>query len=121
MKCIKRLKQIIAFSVVSAVCILAISACALAAIPIPNPVPDTGQTWSYTDTFGEDSDYTINPPSYTKLDAQGNALLDSASSWSMVKDNVTKLIWEGKTDDGSIHDKDNTYNWDDAQSVFIAN
>ena len=28
-------------------------------------LPDTGQTQSYTDTFGEDSDYTINPPSYT--------------------------------------------------------
>jgi hypothetical protein len=39
----------------------------------------------------------------------------------MVKDNVTGLIWENKTDDGSIHDKDNTYTWDRAQSVFIAN
>ena len=101
-----------------------ISACVLVPVPIPfpflNPVPDTGQTQSYTDIFGEDSDYTINPPSYTKLDAQGNALPDSDSSWSMVKDNVTGLMWEMKTDDGSIHDKDNTYNWGDAQSVFIA-
>jgi len=107
-----RLKQITTFSVV--IGILAISICALA-----GPIPDTGQTQSYTDTFGEDSDYTINPPSYTKLNAQGNALPDSASSWSMVKDNVTGLIWENKTDDGSIHDKNNKYNWDDAQSVFI--
>jgi hypothetical protein len=30
------------------------------------PVPDTGQTTSYTSTFGEDADYTINSPSYTK-------------------------------------------------------
>ena len=43
---------------------LAISVCAMAW-----PVPDTGQTQSYAETFGEDSDYTINPPSYTKLDA----------------------------------------------------
>ncbi len=28
-------------------------------------LPDTGQTGDYTATFGEDSDYTINPPSYT--------------------------------------------------------
>jgi alpha-tubulin suppressor-like RCC1 family protein len=83
-------------------------------------IPDTGQSVSYTDTFGEDSDYTINSPSYTKLDAQGNALADSATSWSMVKDNVTGLIWENKTDDGSIYDKDNTYTWDDVQNVFIA-
>ena len=38
----------------------------------------------------------------------------------MVRDNVTGLIRKVKTDDGSVHDKDNTYTWDDAQSVFIA-
>lgn len=37
----------------------------------------------------------------------------------MVKDNATNLIREGKTNDGSIHDKDNTYNWNDARVVFI--
>ena len=45
------------------------------------PLPDTGQTQAYTDTFGEDSDYLINPPSYTKLDANGNDLLDDEASW----------------------------------------
>ncbi len=83
------------------------------------PVPDTGQTGDYTETFGEDSDYTLNPQSYTKLDDQGNALPDTATEWAMVRDNVTGLIWEAKTDDGSIHDKDNQYNWEDAHSVFI--
>ena len=47
----------------------------------PRPVPDTGQTQSYTNTFGEDHDYTINPPSYTDL---GNGI---------VRDNVTGLQW----------------------------
>jgi len=103
-----RTKEIMAFSVVL---ILSISFCALA-----DPMPDTSQTQSYTDTFGEDSDYTINPPSYTKLDAQGNDLPDSAASWTMVRDNVTGLIWEVKTDDGSIHDKDNKYTWYDSNS-----
>ena len=32
----------------------------------------------------------------------------------MVRDNVTGLFWEVKTDDGSIHDKDNTYTWYDS-------
>ena len=45
------------------------------------PVPDTGQTQSYTNTFGEDSDYTINQHSYTDL---GNGI---------VRDNVTGLEW----------------------------
>ena len=38
----------------------------------------------------------------------------------MVKDNVTGLIWEVKTDDGTIHDKDTKYTWQNAQDVFIA-
>ena len=38
----------------------------------------------------------------------------------MVRDNVTGLIWEVKTDDDSVHDKDATYTWQDAQDVFIA-
>ncbi|MBW2219001.1 MAG: hypothetical protein JRF40_05865, partial [Deltaproteobacteria bacterium] len=49
---------------------------------IAGPVPDTGQTTSYTDTFGEDADYTINPPSYTKLDTAGDDLADDATSWA---------------------------------------
>ncbi len=28
-----------------------------------------------------------------------------------VRDNVTGLVWELKTDDGGLHDKDNTYTW----------
>jgi len=91
--------------------------------PVPPPglatggLPDTGQTQSYTSTFGEDADYLINPLSYTKQDAEGNDLPDSATEWVMVKDNVTGLIWEVKTDDGSIHDKDNEYTWQNAQDV----
>jgi len=86
-------------------------------------VPDTGQTQSYTDTFGEDSDYIINPPSYTKLDEEGNDLPESAAEWVMVRDNVTGLIWEVKTADGSIHDKENTYpitDFSDGQNEFTA-
>jgi alpha-tubulin suppressor-like RCC1 family protein len=89
-------------------------------------IPDTGQTKCYDnekeipcpkpgeDFYGQDANYNINPQSFTKLDAQGNDLPDSATEWTMVRDNVTGLIWEVKTDDGSIHDKDNTYTWYDS-------
>ena len=83
-------------------------------------LPDTGQTKCYDNTqeincpqpgdpfYGQDAQYTCNPQSYTKLDASGTPLPDDAPwPWAMVKDNVTGLIWENKTDDGSIHDKDN--------------
>ena len=34
----------------------------------------------------------------------------------MVQDNVTGLVWEVKTDDGGLRDKDNTYTWDEASN-----
>jgi hypothetical protein len=48
---------------------------------------------------------------FTKLDASGNALPASATSWSCVRDNVTGLIWEVKTNDGGLRDMNNTYSW----------
>lgn len=89
------------------------------------PIPDTGLTKCYNDTFeipcpapgdafyGQDGSYTITPSSYTKLDAYGNALPDDAMSWVMVRDNVTRLIWEKKTTDSSIHDASKTFTWCD--------
>lgn len=96
-------------------------------------VPDTGQTRCYNDSveikcpeqgedfYGQDAQYLINPPSFTKLDAQGNDLPDTANSWVMVRDNVTGLVWENKKDMDSYissysntHDADNLYTWYDS-------
>lgn len=49
--------------------------------------------------------------SFTKIDSAGTALASSATQWSCVKDNVTGLIWELKTDDGGLHDKDDSFVW----------
>ncbi|MEW6260157.1 MAG: DUF1566 domain-containing protein [Thermodesulfobacteriota bacterium] len=95
-------------------------------------VPDTGVTKCYDNGgnvitcpspgqrfYGQDANYTINPPSYTKLDANGNELSDSATSWAMVRDNVTGLIWEVKKNKDNVsnysdpHDADNRYTWYD--------
>ncbi|MDM8539016.1 DUF1566 domain-containing protein [Desulfobacterales bacterium HSG17] len=96
------------------------------------PIPDTGQTKCYNDTsgeilcpqageefFGQDANYNINPPSYTKLDANANDLFDTADKWFMVRDNVTGLIWEVKTDDETIYDKSETYLLENIQDLFI--
>jgi len=89
------------------------------------PIPDTGQTKCYNNSaeipcgtpgeafYGQDGNYTINPLSYTKLDAIGKALPDAATTWTMIRDNVTGLIWENKTNDGSIHDGSKTFTWCD--------
>ena len=58
--------------------------------------------------YGQDGNYQNGQArSYTKLDSQGNDLPDTATSWTMVRDNVTGLIWEVKTEEN----KDDTYTW----------
>ena len=49
-----------------------------------NPVADTGQTAIYISTYGEDSDYSINLPSYTD------------NTDETVTDNITSLMWQKK-------------------------
>jgi hypothetical protein len=101
------------------------------------PVPDTGQTKCYDDglsvitcpspgqdLYGQDANYSINPMSYTKLDSGGNELPDSASTWTMVRDNVTGLTWEMKMNKDRVpnyndpHDADNTYTWYDPTDPY---
>ncbi len=49
--------------------------------------------------------------SFTKIDSNGDDLPASALEWSCVRDNVTNLIWESKTNDGGLHDKDERFSW----------
>ena len=84
-------------------------------------VPDTGVKKCYNNTdnitcpergesfYGQDGNFSINQPSYTKLDENGNALPDNATDTElfMVRDEVTGLVWEVK------HAKDNTLNYSD--------
>lgn len=48
---------------------------------------------------------------FTKLDSNGNPLSASATQWRCVRDNNTGLVWEVKTDDKGLQDKNNTYSW----------
>jgi hypothetical protein len=109
------------FFLIALVLMLVLPVCALAM-----NWPDTGQTTCYDadgkvigcpaegeDFYGQDAQYQGPERSYTKLDANGHGLHDSAVAWTMVRDNVTGLIWEVKTDDGSVHDMDNLYTWYD--------
>lgn len=95
-----------------------------------SPLNDTGITWggeypsgnnatctsATTDITAQDCshgrDVTHNDDSdghagfsFTKLDSNGNPLPASATSWTCIRDNVTGLIWEVKTDDGGLRDK----------------
>jgi hypothetical protein len=54
---------------------------------------------------------------YSKISNSGALLADTAvlgtgaNNWACTRDNVTGLIWEVKTDDGGLRDKDNGYSW----------
>ncbi len=54
---------------------------------------------------------------FTKIDADGQPLPKDAARWSCVRDNVTGLLWEVKSDDGGLHDKDWTYSWYNSSGV----
>ena len=52
---------------------------------------------------------------FTRLNADGSDYTGNgdynSQPWACVRDNHTGLVWEVKTDDGGIHDKNNTYRW----------
>lgn len=95
--------------------------------------PDTGQNTCYDTTgnvlypcpapgypfYGQDAQNYGPARSYIKLDINGNALSETATSWAMVRDNVTGLIWEAKQAKDGVnnytnpHDADNSYTWCD--------
>jgi hypothetical protein len=57
--------------------------------------------------------------SYSKISNSGSTLPDSAklganpTDWACTRDNETGLIWEVKTDDGRLRDKDWNYSWNE--------
>ncbi|RJO60157.1 DUF1566 domain-containing protein [candidate division WS5 bacterium] len=79
--------------------ILEIAAGSLELADLAHIIPDTGQTQSYTETFGEDSDYTLNPLSY------------AANGDGTVTDNVTGLMWQQVSDT-------QMYNWYTASGAY---
>jgi hypothetical protein len=63
--------------------------------------PSKGGTASGTGTFPSTG--------FSKVDVSGSVLPDTATSYACVRDNKNALMWEVKTDDGGLRDKDWTY------------
>ncbi len=66
---------------------------------------------TYTNSF------LVTASGYSKISNSGSVLPDTATlgsganDWACTKDNKTGLIWEVKTDDGGLRDKDWVYSW----------
>ncbi len=69
--------------------------------------PATGQTTSRR--TGDDGDIQA-----------GATLSYTDNGDGTITDNNTQLQWEKQSDDGTIHDVDNTYAWEDAFAVHVA-
>ena len=82
---------------------------------------DTTDFIAFTDEdceLGRDANATLNDDSdgnaafvFTKLDISGNVLEASATDWSCVLDHTTGLIWEVKTNDGTLRDPSKFFTW----------
>jgi hypothetical protein len=50
---------------------------------------------------------------FTRLDDKGDEVDDETSSWHCVRDNITGLIWESKTDvlTTTLHSNNHSYSW----------
>jgi hypothetical protein len=58
--------------------------------------------------------------SFTKIGVSGESLPASATAWSCIKDNVTGLMWEVKTNDGGLRDQNKTYtNFDNIAAAQV--
>ena len=73
-----------------------------------NELLRTGQTTSY----GAGSDGAVRAGTVQSFTDNGDGT---------VTDNRTGLVWEKKSDDGSIHDKDDTYTWGQSASPYSMN
>lgn len=48
---------------------------------------------------------------FTRLDSVGDEQDDIAQPWECVRDNVTGLVWEVKTQDTNLHASEHSYSW----------
>ena len=81
--------------------------------------------------IGRDADEQLNADtdghagfSFTKLNIDGSDYggnnTYSEQPWYCVRDNVTGLVWEIKTDNSSLRDKDEVFTWHDGDSTGTA-
>ena len=66
---------------------------------------------SFAALANAESPAKADAPLYKKLNIKGKKANDKPGIARCVVDATTGLVWELKTDDDSIHDKDNTYRW----------
>lgn len=75
--------------------------------PATNSDADGHKGFSFTKLSANDGAVLVNQ--YVAWSDEGSEI--EGSKWGCVQDNVTRLVWEAKTNDGGLRDKDWTYSW----------
>lgn len=52
----------------------------------------------------------------TKISSSGHELAADAEGWSCIRDNISGLIWEIKTNNGDLHDQGDSFSWYDTSN-----
>jgi hypothetical protein len=116
--CVNEVIRLIAFGTTTTSTTTTTTASTTTTITLPLcGLPVTGQTTCW------DSSGTVIPCAGTGHDGDiqaGCTLSYTDNGDGTVIDNCTGLMWEKKSDDDSINDKDNTYSWDNAFAVHVA-
>lgn len=76
-----------------------------------DPIPKGQDGHSGRDVLVDDDNDGAAGFVFTKIGENGEYLLAEAAEWACVLDKYTGLMWEVKTDDGGLRDKDWTYSW----------
>ncbi|QTA84333.1 DUF1566 domain-containing protein [Desulfonema magnum] len=83
--------------------------------------PPSAESTGTDDFYGQDGNYEVNPPSYTKL---GDGGVATDTDWIMVKDESSGLIWlmkeAGSASSSQPNRAANTYTFSDATGEFIS-
>lgn len=72
-----------------------------------------GQDIIHTNGLSEKAGRGAQGFDFTRLDTIGDEVDEETSSWSCVRDNITGLIWETKTDvlSTTLHSNNHSYSW----------
>lgn len=94
-----------------------------------DPLPNGQDAQSGRDVTHNDSTDGLNGFSFHKLGVNGtelsiqnaawsdSGLEDQGTKWTCIKDNITGLVWEMKTNDNGLHDRDHRYSWYNSTNV----
>ena len=84
-----------------------------------NNIADNTDNTDNTDSIVTEKHKNTRTNKFIKKGIDGKTLTNDSETWSCVEDTDNGLIWEVKSNDGGVHDKNNSYTWLQPSSTEI--